>query len=260
MLSRDDVKNIADELYDSDKTKIPIESITGRYPEINIEDAYKIQMKNVERRLKEGEKIIGKKIGLTSFAMQKFLGVYEPDYGHIFDRMVLTKNEIAMSELIQPKIEGEIAFIMKKSIIGPGVKPFDVIRSTEFILPSIEIIDSRVKDWKIKIQDTIADNASSAFIIAGDRNFSINEIDMFTLGMVIFKNGELINTGAAAAVLGNPINSVTWLINKLSEFGVGVKEGEIIMSGSFTAAVEVKKDDYLEIFFDKLGRVSLTIF
>jgi len=141
----------------------------------------------------------------------------------------------------------------------PGVTSFDIIRATEFLLPAIEIIDSRVKDWKINIQDTIADNASSAFIVTGRKPLPVNEVDLFSTGMVFLKNGEVVNTGAAAAVMGNPVNSVAWLINKLSEFEVGVQEGEIILSGSLTAAVALEENDVVDVVFDRLGAVNLRV-
>jgi len=259
MLSDEKIKLIAQELFDAGKSKKPVDALVSRFPDIAIESAYKIQLENVRRRVNAGEKIIGKKIGLTSYAMQKLLGVFEPDFGLLFDSMILMKNELSMSEVIQPKAEGEIAFVMKRDIEGPGVTSFDIIRATEFLLPAIEIIDSRVKDWKINIQDTIADNASSAFIVTGRKPLPVNEVDLFSTGMVFLKNGEVVNTGAAAAVMGNPVNSVAWLINKLSEFEVGVQEGEIILSGSLTAAVALEENDVVDVVFDRLGAVNLRV-
>jgi len=259
MLSDEKIKSIAKELYNAGVSKTPIDPIVERFSDIDIESAYKIQLENVQKRINKGERITGKKIGLTSFAMQKLLGVFEPDYGHLFDTMILTDNELSMSEVIQPKAEGEMAFVMKKNIQGPGIMPHDIIRATEFLLPAIEIIDSRVKDWKIKIQDTVADNASSAFIAVGAKPMLVTDLDLFATGMVFLKNGEIVNTGAAAAVMGNPVKSVAWLVNKLSEFEVDVKEGEIILSGSLTAAVPLEENDVIDVVFDRLGSVGLTV-
>ena len=259
MLLDDTVKIIADELYDAGNEKTPIEPLVSRFPEITINCAYKIQLENVRKRVSEGERIIGKKIGLTSYPMQEMLGVYEPDYGHIFNTMVLPKNELSLSTVIQPKAEGEIAFVMKEGIQGPGITSTDVICATDFVMPAIEIIDSRVRDWKIKIEDTVADNASSAFILLGTKALALNEVDMFSTGMVFCKNGEIVATGAAAAVMGNPVNAVTWLINRLSEFGVGIKKGETILSGALTAAVDLKENDVVEVVFDRLGPVILKV-
>ncbi|MBN2323507.1 MAG: fumarylacetoacetate hydrolase family protein [Spirochaetes bacterium] len=257
MLKEDDIKNAASDLYDAFESGNTVAPLTGRFKGITVEDAYRIQMENVARRTGGGERIIGKKIGLTSFPMQKMLGVFEPDYGHLFESMLLLRNELDMSKVIQPKAEGELAFVMGKDLKGPGITPFDILRGTEFILPAIEIIDSRVADWKIKIQDTIADNASSAFIAVGTKALAVEEVDLYTTGMVLCKNGEVVATGAAAAVMGNPVNAVAWLVNKLSEFGVGVREGEIILSGSLTSAVDIGANDVLEVTFDRLGSVLL---
>ena len=259
MLLDDTIKLISDELYNAGNEKKPIEPLVSRFPEITINCAYKIQLENVRKRLSEGERIIGKKIGLTSYSMQKLLGVYEPDYGHILNTMVLLKNELSLSTVIQPKAEGEIAFVMKENIEGPGITSTDVISATDFVMPAIEVIDSRVRDWKIKIEDTVADNASSAFMLVGTKALPPNEVDMFSTGMVFLKNGEILATAAAAAVMGNPVNAVTWLANKLSEFGAGIKKGEIILSGALTAAVDLKENDVVQVAFDRLGAVTLKV-
>lgn len=257
MLKEDDIKNAASNLYNALKSGNAVTPLTGMFPKITVEDAYRIQIENVKRRTGEGERIIGKKIGLTSFAMQKMFGVFEPDYGHLFESMLLLYNELDVKKVIQPKAEGELAFVIGRDLKGPGITPFDVLRAADYIMPAIEIIDSRVADWKIKIQDTIADNASSAFIAVGTKALPVTEVDLYTTGMVFCKNGEVVATGAAAAVMGNPVNAVAWLINKLSEFGVGVSEGEIILSGSLTSAVDIGANDVLEVTFDRLGSVLL---
>jgi 2-keto-4-pentenoate hydratase len=259
MLKDDDVKKAAADLYNAHKSRETVDPLTDRFAEITIEDSYRIQMKNVRRRLGEGERIIGKKIGLSSFAMQKMFGVFEPDYGHLFESMLLSRNELDLKKVIRPKAEGELAFVINEDLKGPGVTPFDIIRATEYVVPAIEIIDSRVRDWKIKIQDTIADNASSAFIAVGPRVLPIMDIDLYATGMVFCKNGEVVATGAVAAVMGNPVNSVVWLINKLAEFDIGIKKGEIILSGSVTSAVDIGDKDVIEVVFDRLGSVMLKV-
>ncbi len=256
---KEEIKKAASDLYDALKSGNPIGPLTEKFPDMTVEDAYRVQMENIGRLTGEGERIIGKKIGLTSFPMQHMFGVFEPDYGHLFESMLLMRGELDMGEVLQPKAEGELAFVMGRDLTGPGVTPFDVLRAADYVVPAIEIIDSRVSDWKIKIQDTIADNASSAFIAVGTRPLPVSEIDLYATGMVFRKNGEVIATGAAAAVMGNPVNAVTWLINKLSEFGVGVKEGEIILSGSLTSAVDIGGGDVLEVTFDRLGSVRLKV-
>lgn len=253
------ISALAKELYQALKQNRAVEPLTERYPGLSIEDAYQIQKVNVEKMIAEGARIVGKKIGLTSLAMQQMLGVFEPDFGQIFDRMVLAKGELSMSKAIQPKAEGEIAFVLKDDLAGPGVSAFDVIRATDFLLPAIEIIDSRIKDWKIKIQDTVADNASSAFILAGSKPMALGEVDLFATGMVILKNGRVAATAAAAAVMDNPLNAVAWLANKLAQFGGRLKKGEIILSGSLAAAVPLKAGDLVEVVFDRLGSVRLCL-
>jgi 2-keto-4-pentenoate hydratase len=259
MLSLEEIKTLSQELYEAEHHRIVIEPLLSRYTEMTLRCAYQIQMENVNRRVSTGERIVGKKIGLTSVAMQKVLGVFEPDYGHIFHTMVLAANELSLGRVIQPKAEGEIAFVLKSKLEGPGVTPADVIQATDFVMPAIEIIDSRVRDWKIKIEDTVADNASSAFILLGNRSLPVSALDMFATGMVFCRNGEIVNTGAAAAVMESPVNALCWLVNKLSEFEVGLRAGEIVLTGALTGAVDIAEQDYIEVVFDRLGPVCLRV-
>lgn len=252
------VEELAKQLLEAEDNRKPIDPITDKYPSISIGEAYKIQLKVVHLKKQRGQVIVGKKIGLTSKGMQQLLGVNEPDYGHILDKMMIYEGEaLSLSQLIQPKVEAEIAFLLKKDLKGPGVTVASVIDATEGVMPAIEIIDSRIKNWKIKIQDTVADNASSARVILGGRIMPIEELDLRYVGMVLEKNGEIVATGAGAAVLGNPAQSVAWLANKLSEFSITLKAGEIIMSGSFTAAVEASPNDAIKATFNHLGSVTV---
>ena len=259
MVSEKDVINIAEELYTAEKTKHPAEPIVDRFEGFSIEDAYKVQMENCLKKQKEGKRIVGKKIGLTSLPMQKMLGVFEPDYGQLFDSMLISDRTVSQSSYLLPKAEGELAFVMKEDISGPQVTPWEVLQAVDYVFPSIEIIDSRVRDWKIKIEDTVADNASSGSFVIGDRYCSPREIDMLSTGMVFIKNGEIISTGTTAEVMGSPVNAVCWLINKLAVFGVGVKKGEIILSGSLTAAIPFAVNDVIEVVFDRLGPTSFRV-
>jgi len=248
---------IARQLIEAEDNRKAIDPITDNHPSISIEDAYKIQLKVVGLKQQRGQVIVGKKIGLTSKRMQDLLGVYEPDYGHILDRMVVFEGQpMSLSELIQPKVEAEIAFILKKDLKGPGITAATVLNATEGVMPAIEVIDSRIRDWKIKIQDTVADNASSARVILGGKILPAQKLDLRYVGIVLEKNGEIVATGAGAAVLGNPAQSAAWLANKLSEFDVALKAGEIIMSGSLVSAVEVKPNDVIRATFDRLGSVT----
>ncbi len=257
MLDERIIEELAGELIKAEEERKPVEPITERYPEITTDDAYKIQLKVVKIKEERGEKIVGKKIGLTSKQMQELLGVYEPDYGHIMDVMMRFEGDfIDTSNLIQPRVEAEIAFILKESLEGPGVTVGEVLKATEGVMPAIEVIDSRVRDWKIKIQDTVADNASIGRVILGGRITPVENLDLRLIGMVFKKNGRIISTSAGAAVLGNPAQAVAWLTNKLAEYGVKLKAGEIVLSGSLISAVDVKSGDFIEAEFDRLGTVS----
>lgn len=251
------IEKLAQELYNADLKRSPIQAITERYPDINYEEAYKIQMVGMKFRMADGHVIVGKKIGLTSKAMQNALGVFEPDYGYITDKMMALEGEpISVSSLILPKIEPELAFVLKSDLAGPGVTVADVLLATAGVMPAFEIIDSRLKDWKIKIHDTIADGASIGRIIVSGKLSKIDEIDLRYTGLVLEKNGEVVATAAGAAVLGHPANAVAWLANKLSQYGMTLKAGDIVMSGSLTAACVVEFGDNVRATFDRIGTVS----
>jgi 2-keto-4-pentenoate hydratase len=235
-----------------------ISALTATYPEMTVEDAYRIQQAGIEVKLEQGSRIIGKKIGLTSKGMQKLLGVNEPDYGHLLDNMVLFEEfPCRRAELLQPKIEGELAFILKDTLQGPGVTIADVYRATEYIVPAFEIVDSRIRDWKIKLADTVADNASSARILLGSRMAPIKDIDLRLIGMLLQKNGEMVSSGVGAEVWGNPAAAVAWLANKLAALGGALQAGEIVLSGAVTAAETVNAGDEFTVSFHGLGSVTL---
>lgn len=253
-----DHNKIAAALLNAEKMAKQIPTISDEYPDMTVDDAYAIQLKNIETKLKEGETLIGYKIGLTSKGMQNLLKVNEPDYGHLTDKMLLLEGESCpRAALNQPKVEGELAFCFKNSLKGPGVTLADVYNSTSFVVPAIEIVDSRVKDWKIKLVDTIADNGSSARFVLGNRMTPIEKIDMRLIGMIMEKNGELVNSGTGAEVLGNPAASVVWLINKLSEHGISINAGDVVLSGAFTAAEAAEAGDSFTVSFHGLGSVSI---
>jgi 2-keto-4-pentenoate hydratase len=247
----------AAELISAERSCTPISPLTERAGRFTVDDAYAVQLAVVEERISRGEKVVGKKIGLTSKAMQQLLGVGEPDYGHIFGSMVLLEGTCRRDALIQPKVEGEIAFVMDSDLRGPGATIADVLRATACVRPVIEIVDSRIADWKIGLPDTVADNASSARIVLGETSLKVNELDMRLCGMVLEKNGEVVNTGAGAAVWGHPAAAVAWLANKLNAYGVWLREGDIVLSGAFTAAADAEKGDTFLVAFDRLGTVSV---
>jgi 2-keto-4-pentenoate hydratase len=256
-MTNEQIMEIADMLYHAEKTYTPIQLLTSQYPNITAEDSYRIQLSYTEKRLKnDGATIIGKKIGLTSEAMRIMANVDEPDYGHLFDDMYYEMDVVIdTSNMIQPKIEPEIAFILKKELKGPGIKVSDVIEATAGVMPSFEIIDSRL-NGRIKFEDTVADNGSSAKLILGNQMIDIKQVDLRTAGLVFEKNGKIIDTAAGAAVMGNPAVAVAWLANKLYAYGISLKPGEIILSGSLTKAYDIQPGDIYTATFGSIGIVK----
>lgn len=251
-------EQIATELFSAHENSRPVDSLTDRFPELTIRDAYQIQRAFVAKRCGSGERIIGKKIGVTSQAVMDMLGVNQPDFGQLTDRMVVNQGEsIAMSGLIQPKAEGEIAFVLKQDLSGPGVTVADVLRATEGVMACFEIVDSRIRDWKIRIQDTVADNASCGVFVLGDRLVDHRDLDLFTTGMVLEKNGRIVGTGAGAATMGSPAIAVAWLANTLGELGMSLKAGEVILSGALSAMVPVTAGDNLRMTLAGIGSCSV---
>lgn len=252
------IDQLGGELYDALTQCHTLEPLTNRYPDITIEDAYAIQQKMLARRLAAGEKVVGKKIGVTSKAVMNMLGVFQPDFGWLTDGMVFNEGEaIEAKTLIQPKAEGEIAFVLKKTLQGPGITAADVLAATEGVMACFEIVDSRIQDWKIKIQDTVADNASCGVFVLGDRLVDVRDVDLGTCGMVLEKNGELIATGAGAAALGHPANAVAWLANTLGRLGIALEAGEVVLSGSLGIMVPVAAGDNLRVTIGGIGGCSV---
>jgi 2-keto-4-pentenoate hydratase len=241
-------------LYEAGKSRIAAAPLTEIDPSFGVEDAYAVQMYNVRRWTSQGRVISGKKIGLTSKGIQAQLGVNEPDYGHLFGDMDhSTDGRIPTGEFLLPKIEAEIAFILKDDLSGGEVTADDVLSAADCVVGAFEIVDSRVRDWKIELPDTVADNASSGCYVLGERRISPRETDLTAITMQIFKNGELAGEGAGSAVLGNPSYSVAWLSNKLWGYGVVLKKGEIVLSGALSAAPAASRGDVFEARFSELG-------
>ena len=249
---------LGDQLYLALRSATPIDPLTTAHPELGIEDAYRIQERLIARRQQDGERIVGKKIGVTSRAVMNMLGVHQPDFGVLTDAMLVHQGAVIdMSTLIQPKAEGEIAFVLKRDLMGPGVGVADVIAATECVMPCFEIVDSRIRDWKIKIQDTVADNASCGVFVLGAQAFSPLDLDLNTCGMVLEKNGEVVVTGAGAAALGSPFNAVAWLANTLGQLGMGLKAGEVILSGALGAMVPAQRGDNFHLSIGGLGQCAV---
>ncbi|HZG70386.1 MAG TPA: 2-keto-4-pentenoate hydratase [Chondromyces sp.] len=252
------IEKFAAQLLEAEKKRVGIDPLTTADPDITVDEAYYIQLDNIKKKLNEGQKIVGKKIGLTSVAVQKMLGVDEPDYGHLLDSMVVENGgTIFCEKLLQPKIEGEIAFVLKKDLKGPNVTALDVLQATDYVVPALEIVDSRVQDWKIKLQDTVADNASSGLFVLGGTPTKIEDINLELLGMVLYQNGEVVNTGVGAAALGNPATCVAWLANRLANYNITLKAGEVILSGALSGMVVANPGDNFTARFAHLGQVSV---
>ncbi len=247
---------LGDELFDSLRSRSPLESLTDREPDLTLEHAYQIQEHVIGKRLALGDRIIGKKIGLTSRVVQRALGVSEPDFGQLLASMVAT-DTIAVATLLQPRAEGEIAFLLDRDLTGPGVSNADVLSATRSVLPCFEIVDSRIRNWRIRLQDTVADNASAGMFVLGDRAVDPMTLDLSTCGMVLEKNGVLECTGAGAAALGSPVNCVAWLANALGRFGTPLRAGEIILSGSLGALIPVAAGDCLHLSIGGIGSASV---
>ena len=252
------IEQLGDELYGALTACQVLDPLSSRHPDITIEDAYAIQQRLIARRLDAGERVVGKKIGVTSQAVMNMLGVFQPDFGILLDGMVYNEGQpIEAKTLIQPKAEGEIAFILKKDLMGPGVTAADVMAATEGVMACFEIVDSRIRDWKIQIQDTVADNASCGVFVLGDRLVDPRDVDLATCGMVLEKNGEIVATGAGAAALGHPANAVAWLANTLGRLGMGLKAGEVVLSGSLGIMVPVQAGDSLRVTIGGIGGCSV---
>ena len=253
------IETVAQELLAAEQSRQPVAPITARYEGLQATDAYRIQLKVLEKKLDSGREVIGKKVGLTSLAMQRMLGVDEPDYGHLLDNMVVKNNgTVHVDQLLLPKVEAEIGFVLGADLVGPNINYLDVLMATEYVVPTLEIIDSRIADWKIKLVDTVADNGSSALVVVGDQRTRLDGLDLRSVGMALYKNQEEVGTGAGAAALGHPAHAVAWLANKLHEFGIGLKAGELILPGALSAAVAVREGDFVTASFGSLGSVSVT--
>lgn len=249
---------VAAALATAERDSAPIEPPTVSWLGLDVDDAYAIQLLNVRERLAAGATVRGHKVGLTSRAMQEMLGVEEPDYGHLFDDMFVSEGgALRATDFCHPRVEIEVAFVLGEPLNGPGVTVADVLRSTEYVVPAIEVIDSRVRNWQITLADTIADNASSARVVLGEKRTRPDLIDLRLLGGVLRRNGEIIETGTSGDVLGNPAIAVAWLVDKLAEFGTSLNAGHVVMPGACTRAVDVEAGDTLRGEFDEIGSVSV---
>lgn len=252
------IESLGDQLYEALRERTPIDPLTARHPDMTVDDAYAVQQRMIARQTALGARIVGKKVGVTSRAVMNMLGVFQPDFGFLLDDMIVSDGDlIAPGRLIQPKAEGEIAFVMKRDLIGPGVGNAEVIAATECVMPCFEIVDSRIRDWKIKIQDTVSDNASCGVFVLGDRALDPRRVDLSTCGMVLEKNGEVVATGSGAAALGSPVNSVAWLANTLGRLGIGLAAGDVVLSGALAAMIPARPGDNFRVSIGGLGHCSV---
>ena len=246
-------------LLEAEQLKRPVAPLTDTFKEMTVDQAYQIQLEQIQYKVQKGARVVGKKIGLTSKVMQEMFNVTEPDYGHLLDNMMHLDGEtISLSDFIQPKLEFEIAFILKNDLKGPHVTMLDVVEATDYVVPAIEIIDSRIQDWQIRFEDTVADNGSSARAVIGGKPTRIEEIDLSKIGMAVYKNGEYFDSAAGAAVMGNPVRAVAWLANALSKYDISLHAGEIVLSGALSKAVPVKAGETFTVEFAHIGSVSAT--
>ncbi|WP_462421974.1 2-keto-4-pentenoate hydratase [Salinicoccus sp. Marseille-QA3877] len=253
-----DTELLANEIYNAEKTVAPIQPITNMYPDISAGEAYEIQLEYVKKRIEQGAEVKGKKIGLTSQAMQDMLGVDQPDYGHIFDDMIYNEGEkIDTEKFIKPRIEFEIAFVLKEDIDADNINSDNVADYIDYALPAAELIDSRICDWKIKFEDTVSDNGSSAGAVLGAKRLKLADIDLPAERMEIFKNGIKIDEGYGNAVLGDPLEAVVWLAKSLHAYDITLKKGEVVLAGSLTKAMDVAAGDIFEAHFENLGSVKV---
>jgi len=249
---------LAADLAQAERSRQPVAPLTAGHPDIDVVDAYEIQLANIADRLKAGAIVRGHKVGLSARAMQTMMGVDEPDYGHLLDDMFHFEGDaVPAGRYLYPRVEVEVGFVLGAPLSGPACSVGDVLAATAFVCPAIEIIDSRIRDWKIRIADTIADNASSAGVVLGGRRIPLAGVDLRTIGAVLRRNGVIVQTGAAGAVLGNPATAVAWLANTVHRFGVSLEAGHVILPGSCTRAVDVRPGDVVRADFDVLGPVSI---
>jgi 2-keto-4-pentenoate hydratase len=259
MLSVEIQDELAADLAQAERSREPIAPLTAAYPEIDVVDAYEIQLINIRQRVAEGARVLGHKVGLSSLAMQQMMGVDEPDYGHLLDEMqVFEDTPVKAGRYLYPRVEVEVGFILSDDLPGAGCTEDDVLAATEALVPSIELIDTRITDWKIALCDTIADNASSAGFVLGAARVSPADVDVKAIDAVLTRNGEVIAEGRSDAVLGNPVTAVAWLSRKVESFGVRLRKGDIVLPGSCTRAIDARAGDEFVADFTGLGSVRLS--
>ncbi|MBF6165237.1 2-keto-4-pentenoate hydratase [Streptomyces gardneri] len=249
---------LADELERAERERVAIDPLIARCPDIDVVDAYEIQLINIRRRLDAGARVVGHKVGLSSKAMQQMMGVDEPDYGHLLAEMEVFEDvPVEAGRYLFPRVEVEVGFVLGADLPGAECTEADVLDATVAFAPAIELIDSRIKDWNIGLADTISDNASSAGFVLGAQRVAPQDIDVKAIDAVLTRNGEVVAEGRSDAVLGDPVIAVAWLARKVASFGVRLKAGDIVLPGSCTRAIDARPGDAFHAEFAGLGSVRL---
>jgi 2-keto-4-pentenoate hydratase len=251
------IAQLADRLWLAETERAPIAPLTDDRTDLTVQDAYAIQEHNVARRVAAGSVVRGRKVGLTSRAMQDLLNVDEPDFGVLLDDMFVEEgDEVPLDTLVQPRVEAEMAFVLDQHLAGPGVTTADALLAIAGVLPAIEIVDSRIADWRITLADTVADNASSGRVVLGGRLTPVTALDLRLTGVLLFRNGVAMESGAGAAALGNPARCVAWLANTLGRLGSGLRPGDVVLPGALHRMVPVRPGDVFRASFAHLGAVT----
>ena len=258
MLDKPSIITSADSLFGAREKRVPTPVITFSINDLTVDGAYSIQQELIKKMTAEGDVIVGGKIGLSSKANQEKFGINEPIFGHLLASMVIPEGDsISIDSMFRPIVEPEIAFLLSDDLKGPGVTVGNVLSATAGVMPAFEIADSRYETPISRIEDNIADNSGAAIVILGGKLTTTDNLDLRLVGMVLEENGEVISTGAGAAVLGNPAQAVANLANRWADFDIGLKAGDTVISGTPVAAVPAEPGDFFEAIFDRLGAVSV---
>lgn len=263
-LSAEVIAELAERLDVAERTRTQVGQFSLEHPEMTLEDGYAVSRAWVKKKIEGGRKVIGHKIGLTSRAMQRSSNVTEPDFGTLLDDMLfMDGHDVPVDRFIEPRVEVELAFILKDDLEGPNVTLFDVLNATDYVTPAIEIIDARIERIEAatgktrKVFDTISDNAANAGIVLGGRPVRPNDVDLRWISALLYRNGVIEESGVAAAVLNHPATGPAWLANKIAPHGEKLEKGQIILGGSFTAPVFAKAGDTFNVDYGPLGNISV---
>jgi 2-keto-4-pentenoate hydratase len=254
---RTTIVGLADRLWRAQADRTPIPPITDMRPDLTVEDAYAIQTHNVGRRVSEGRIVRGRRLGRTSQPWQQVLGVDEPDFGVLLDDMFVDEGEeVPLAELLQPRVVATMAFVMGTDLHGPGLTIADALAAIAGVLPAIEVVDSRIADWRVRLADTVADNASAGKVVLGGRITPASDVDLRLVGLLLYRNGSPIESAAGAAALGNPARCIAWVAGELGLTGRGLRRGDIVLAGPLHRLVPVRPADHFRVEFAHLGPVT----